>query len=414
VEGSVEDEPGAAAALAGGGSYPALTRCLARRLTQQMSGRPEGVRALVAGLATGGGKAARRPALEGMAEALRGWKKTGAPEGWAAAGVALDRDGDPVVRSLARRVAVVFGDAEALAALRAEATDQARPATERREAVRTLVEARAEEAVPLLEGLLADPDLAAEAVRGLAAFGRPGTPALLAGRLGTLPEPARDEAIAALASGPAGAALLLDAVAAGTIPRDRVTVFQVRQMLAMEGDSQEIAALKGRVREAWPELRDLSGAARERIAEWKARLTPSELARADLGAGRALFRQTCAGCHVLFGEGARIGPELTGAQRSSLDYLLENLADPSATVGADYRMSVVALADGRVLNGVVLGRTERSLTLQTPTEKLVIPAEEVEEVRATNLSLMPEGQLEVMRPEQVRDLIGYLMSPGGG
>jgi putative heme-binding domain-containing protein len=403
VEGAVKDNPAKAARLAAGARMPAVSRSLARRLTQGLADRPEGADGLVAALA--GTPGARKPALEGMVEALRGFRRTAAPEGWAAAREGFATDQDPAVGSLARRVAVVFGDPVALEELREVATDGNRPAAERREAIGTLVDARAEEAVPVLEGLLADEGLSAEAVRGLAAYGRPGTPGLLIGKFGELPAAGQGEAIAALASGPEGAALLLETIGSGAIPRERVPVFQVRQMLALGGEVGEKAAA------TWPEMRTVSGTAADRIAEWKARLTPSELSRADLSAGRGLFKQTCASCHVLFGEGAKIGPELTGSQRSSLDYLLENLADPSATVGADFRMSVVALADGRVLNGVVAGRTDQSLTLQTPTERLVIPMGEVEEVRQTTLSLMPEGQLDLLKPEQVRDLVGYLMSP---
>ena len=77
------------------------------------------------------------------------------------------------------------------------------------------------------------------------------------------------------------------------------------------------------------------------------------LHRADLGRGRALFDRVCASCHKLYGSGGDIGPDLSGAGRDNLDYLLENLIDPSALVSADFRMVVVAMSDGRVLNGLV-------------------------------------------------------------
>jgi putative heme-binding domain-containing protein len=80
-------------------------------------------------------------------------------------------------------------------------------------------------------------------------------------------------------------------------------------------------------------------------------------------------------------------------------------------VAASYRISVLQMADGRVLNGVVSDRTEKTLNLQTPAERLTIPLDEIEAIRDTNLSLMPEGQLDVLAPGDVRDLVGYLMSP---
>jgi hypothetical protein len=64
-----------------------------------------------------------------------------------------------------------------------------------------------------------------------------------------------------------------------------------------------------------------------------------------------------------------------------------------------------------MLNGVVSDRTDRTLAIQTPTEKLTLPLDEIDEIRDTNLSLMPEGQLDVLSADEVRDLMGYLMSP---
>ena len=89
------------------------------------------------------------------------------------------------------------------------------------------------------------------------------------------------------------------------------------------------------------------------------------------GAGPCSTR-LCASCHTLYGHGGEIGPDLTGSGRDNLDYLLENIVDPSATVNADFRMVVVAMDDGRVLNGLVRSRTDRTLTLQTQTEALVL------------------------------------------
>ena len=85
-----------------------------------------------------------------------------------------------------------------------------------------------------------------------------------------------------------------------------------------------------------------------------------------------MFDRVCASCHKLYGHGGEIGPDLTGSGRDNLDYLLENIVDPSASVSADFRMVVVAMNDGRVLNGLVKAQTDRTLTLQTQTEALVL------------------------------------------
>ncbi|MEY4189889.1 MAG: hypothetical protein RIR17_625, partial [Planctomycetota bacterium] len=81
--------------------------------------------------------------------------------------------------------------------------------------------------------------------------------------------------------------------------------------------------------------------------------------KADLVQGRLLFQKVCANCHGLFGQGGNLGPDLTGSQRSNLEYLLENILEPNATVAADYRMSAVTLKDGRLLTGLVFKRANK-------------------------------------------------------
>jgi putative heme-binding domain-containing protein len=110
----------------------------------------------------------------------------------------------------------------------------------------------------------------------------------------------------------------------------------------------------------------------------------------------------------LFGEGGKIGPDITGAQRTNLDYLLENLVDPSAAVAKDYQMETIATTGGRTITGLVVEESRTAITIQTVNEKLVVPADEIEERATSQVSLMPDGLLEKLTAEQVRDLIGYL------
>jgi putative heme-binding domain-containing protein len=112
----------------------------------------------------------------------------------------------------------------------------------------------------------------------------------------------------------------------------------------------------------------------------------------------------------LYGHGGDIGPDLTGAGRQNLDYLLSNILDPSAVVAADFRMSIVQLSDGRVLNGIVRAQTPQSVTLQGAKERVTVDRADIETMAVAPLSLMPDGLLQPMTPEQVRDLIAYLMT----
>jgi putative heme-binding domain-containing protein len=94
-----------------------------------------------------------------------------------------------------------------------------------------------------------------------------------------------------------------------------------------------------------------------------------------------------------------------------LDYLLENIVDPSAIVGADFRLSLISLKDGRVLNGIIGGKTEKTFTVQMLTERAAVDRSDVLKIEDSIVSLMPEGLLEGMDSSQIADLISYLMTP---
>jgi putative heme-binding domain-containing protein len=199
---------------------------------------------------------------------------------------------------------------------------------------------------------------------------------------------------------------LLAAVAAGRIPIADIGSYDVRQLRAL-GD----AVVDAEAEKLWGGGRDTPEAKRLRIAALKDSLGPAALAAADLPRGRGHFDRNCGRCHRLFGAGETVGPDLTGGNRTNLDYLLENMVDPSGVVPREYRMSVVTLADGRVLGGLVVSRDDRSLTLVTPTDRQVIPLTDVEQVTLTTQSPMPDGMLDQLSADAVRDLVGYLMQP---
>jgi putative membrane-bound dehydrogenase-like protein len=406
IEPAVPEDPARAVRLAESSTMLPLVRCIARRLTENLKLVPQPVDRLVTLAAKTGSAGRSRAILTGMAEALRGWRKAPMPASWTSAERGWEASPDNEVRRLARELSVVFGDGRALQDLMHIAASKGVDPAARRDALRVLVEARGQGMVPLLCRLLDERDLGPDAARGLAAFDDPDLPAFLLKRLSSLKEPTRDAAIVTLCSRPAWARLLLAAVASKQIDRSRVPAFQVRQMATFPGED-----LRRQVSALWPELKAVSATKRKRIESLKSTLTASSLAAADRPNGRRRFVQTCAACHTLFGQGGKIGPDLTGAQRANLDYLLENIVDPSALVAPAYRMSTVALADGRVLNGILIDQSGPTVTVQTPTERLIVNRAEIEEVRKSELSLMPEGQLDVLAEKEVRDLIAYLMSP---
>ena len=87
------------------------------------------------------------------------------------------------------------------------------------------------------------------------------------------------------------------------------------------------------------------------------------------------------------------------------------IADPSGVVSADFRMSLLTLKDGRQLSGVIAATNARTLTLRTLTEPLTLDRSEIVKQETSPMSMMPEGLLLALQPDQVRDLIAYLMHP---
>src|SRR5262249_11057210 len=159
----------------------------------------------------------------------------------------------------------------------------------------------------------------------------------------------------------------------------------------------------------WGVIRPASKEREALTAKYKAILTAESLKKADVTKGRAVFAKNCASCHKLNGEGAAIGPELTGSQRNNLDYILENVIDPSAVVAREYTVTNLDLKNGRTVSGIIAEETERALTVQTPNERLIIAKSDIETRTPTNVSMMPEGLFDKLAEDELRDLVAYLM-----
>jgi putative heme-binding domain-containing protein len=127
--------------------------------------------------------------------------------------------------------------------------------------------------------------------------------------------------------------------------------------------------------------------------------------------GRELYAQHCAKCHTLFGKGGAAGPDLTTYPRHDLATLLTHIVDPNTAIREGYLTSLVTMADGRVLSGIVVDQDTQIVVLRGADGKdLPLARGEIEAIETSKLSLMPEGLLGNFTDDQVRDLFAYLRS----
>ncbi len=404
IEPAVADNPDAAISALKGNLRPSfvLPRLVSRRIAEMIQEHPPGVESL---LALAGELDVLCPEiLAGIDDGLRGWRRAPKPTNWDEVSAKLLKSDNAEIKTLATKLGVLFGDGRALSEVRKLVDDESIDAASRISALKTLVTDKGDDLLPLLKRLSGDRLLAEVAIRGLAGYGDADTPVLLIGHYPRLRPEAQAAAIDTLVSRPEYAIALLAAVEAKRIEPREISAFHARQIRSFES-----AELNARLAKVWGEVRASAADKQKLMAEWKVKLAPA-VAGANLSAGRALFTKTCANCHVLYGEGKSAGPDLTGGNRRNLDYLLENLLDPSGLVAADFRMSVFQLADGQTISGVIVEQTDKTVTIQTQQERQTIPKSDIDRSKPSNLSLMPDGLLTPLSHEQVRDLVGYLMN----
>jgi len=402
IEPLVGANPERAMALAKTCQLEIVTRFIVRRAASTV----ESTNAAVAWLAAAETPQTQLLLLDELRQAFEGRVNIPQPDAWGPAYERLVKSDDAAVRSRADQIAVALGDRRILPRMRALLVDSARPLDQRQQALELIVKGRDAEAGPALRRVLSEASLRAAAIRALAALDDPETAPALLDLYARLTDAEKRDAINTLVARPRSANALFDAIEKGTVPRTDVHAYHIQHLLGFQDDK-----LGGRIKSVWGEIRATAKDKQELIARHKQTLTADRLKSADLSNGRRLFVKTCNACHTLFGDGGKIGPDITGSNRANLDYILENILDPSAIVGKDYRTTLLALIDGRVVSGLILKETDSALTVRTINDTVVIPKSDIEERKLSDLSLMPEGQLNQLTPDEQRDLIAYLGSP---
>jgi putative heme-binding domain-containing protein len=133
----------------------------------------------------------------------------------------------------------------------------------------------------------------------------------------------------------------------------------------------------------------------------------------DAERGKAVFVKQCAKCHVHGEEGTRIGPDLTGIAVHPKTEMLENILDPSRSVEGNFRVYTLVTTGGAVLSGLLAAESATAVELfDAEGKKHQVLREEIEELAASQKSLMPEGFEKQVSAEELVDLLEFLARRG--
>ncbi len=367
-------------------------------------------------------------ALDGLIEAS---KSKGAPPTIPLEPIFAKLSSNPALAEKSQRLASAFGDKSATRLLVAKINDPKTSLEERLKGVIAAKEAKTDGARDELLKLIKTPvaadvsprangsaptdvggyaTLKSEAVRSLMAYGYDQAyPVVEAWP--QLPPMARIAAAETLARGTKTGRALLAGLEKKTVSPSDISATARRAFATSEDKTIADTAdrLLGKYRASGADKLKL-------IAEKRAVVLAGP---ADLKHGHEVAKKTCYVCHKMYGEGADVGPDLTGVGRSTLDALLHNVIDPNEVIGNGFEATEVTLKDDSSVSGRVVEETGTRIKLVAtgPTEHTIAKSDiKVMNgklaVRKTEVSLMPEG-LEQIPDKDFRDLILFILNPPG-
>ncbi|HZW30116.1 MAG TPA: hypothetical protein VFF52_05370, partial [Isosphaeraceae bacterium] len=290
------------------------------------------------------------------------------------------------------------------------AADHRLPAQERVEFVRTLGELRRPDSRSLLLGLLRSGEPEAVRNAALLALQRYDDPEIASAVIGQYPAmspglkaTARD----VLVSRPAWSAAMIAAVESRVLPAADFTLDQVRRVVL-----HKEPALTTRTEKLWGRVRPATSREKQGRIMAVSQILAKE--KGDPTRGKPLVVKTCLNCHQLFGEGEKIGPDLTAVDRQNLTVLLPNVIDPNGVIREGYQQYNVATTDGRVLSGLLAENSGGKVTvLDAKGVRTPLRETEVDAITSSDASLMPEGLLDPFSDQELRDIFAYLRSEPG-
>ncbi|MCA9214449.1 MAG: c-type cytochrome, partial [Planctomycetales bacterium] len=198
---------------------------------------------------------------------------------------------------------------------------------------------------------------------------------------------------------------LLDAIDAGDVQLAEFSLDQ-RQNLARHPDRQ----VRRRAQEILERGGALPNANRQKVIE---EYLPITKVTGDPVAGKLAFKKICAKCHMHSGEGASIGPDLTGMAVHPKEELLTHILDPNQSVESNFRLYTAVTVDGKVINGMLASESRTALEFfDAEGKKTTVLRDDIEEFTGTRTSLMPEGVEKELSRQELTDLLEFLTKRG--
>ncbi len=342
-------------------------------------------------------------ALEGLARGLRlsaarNLKVPGVEE---ALGKLLASTNEPVERA-AWEVSRYFELEGLIHRAGVEAVNGDLPPVRRILAVRALRGGHFERVSPVLEKVLQAhpaPEIEVAALESLAAFDEPAVGKLVLANWRGYGPAGRKAAVDALLTQKNRVPILLDGIESGAIERAAVDP-AARARLYDNGDP----AIAKRARAL------LQNADNDRAKVVAANHDAVSL-RGNSTHGKQLFDENCSRCHMPRKQGGRVGPDLSGINNKTKEELLTSILNPSYAIEPRFTNYVITTKDGRMYDGVISNETPGSITLRGGSEDgadQTVLRRNIAEVRASSVSLMPDGFEDHLKPQDLADVIAYL------
>lgn len=299
-----------------------------------------------------------------------------------------------------------FKDEESLRAVREIAKSPKHPEPVRTKAIESLIGAGDPVALETAGALLIDKSATAvfrgSVLAALAKLDHDKVATLTLERYKDLEPELQPRAIELLTQRTSWSLQLIGDIETKKIPASVVNLNQVRKL-----HTHKHAELSKRATAIWGTIREGRNPEREQVVAQMRTLikkTPGDPLK-----GIPVFNKICAQCHKLHGQGAEVGPDITGNGRADFEQLLSNVFDPSLVIGVGYRQTNVVTKRGQVVNGLIVEDGPQRIVLKTQGGKVeTIARTDVDQVTVSNLSYMPEGLERQMSPQEIADLFALL------